>query len=945
MATANDGKSQVYRAILRWWEYIPKPVQYVWIITIYLVFWAILDEVALAFETAPEISVWYPPSALDFVLLLVFGLRYSPALLLNTVVHNYFVTGRNLDFVTLLIFNVVTTVGYAGASAVLLLKLQINPRLRTLRDISWFVGIVALAAPFIVALLQAINFARSGIIPWNKLLLYSLHYWAGDATGIAMLAPLLLVLLRRLPCIWAYREDPLVPAAKLRLPTSKEAFEGLGELLVLGVGIWVGYGAPKTANLDYTYFVFLPLIWIAVRHGFERATAAIFLINISVAVLVRTTYGQSNVLALQFGMMALAQTGLLLSAVSTDRMQAFANLRYSAQRLRILHELDRAISAVRWSQSVCEAWSKSIPPSASLPEIASAALHRIWQLVPCQGASIVIFDFEADEFMVLAVRMHSDLLQPGVRLPLAQFGDLDGLQRGEVNMVQDTLLFPLPQGAPSIVGENIRAYMNVPLIAQGELIGSLNLGKAQLGAFKPEQVEVAREVANLVAIAIQQARLFSRVEQQATRERSLNQISRTLNSSLDPNQILQEIAQLTGEYFSVDRVIIFAISNNQIQVLNEWRASEQVISVLELEVPLPEFANTFDFHYREVFHQPDVTQMQLTTRTQRRVQQAQILSVLSVPILIRDQLFGRLSLQTTSNRRRFTEEEIHLLERIADQAAIALYNAQSYERLEEAVKQRTQELEQEKLLSEAANRAKSDFMSNMSHELRTPLTSILGFSSILIEGIFGSLTIKQKQYIELISASGKHLLALINDLLDLSKIEVGREDLLLETIVVEEIANSCKLMVQERANNHGLQLIVDIAPDITTCVADQRRLKQILVNLLSNAVKFTDSGSVTLRINQTVDEIQFSVIDTGIGIAQADQATLFQPFHQLDSGLNRRYEGTGLGLALSRKLAQLHGGDITLESELGRGSCFTFHLPSNLVPEKESAEVESSFEF
>ncbi len=145
MATANDGKSHT-RAISRWWQYLPEPVRYVWIVTVYLIFWAILDKIALAFETTPEISVWSPASALNFVLLLVFGLRYSPALVLNTLVHNYVVTGRNLDFVTLLIFNLITTLSYAGASA-LLLKLGINPRLRTLRDLVWFVTIACLAAP------------------------------------------------------------------------------------------------------------------------------------------------------------------------------------------------------------------------------------------------------------------------------------------------------------------------------------------------------------------------------------------------------------------------------------------------------------------------------------------------------------------------------------------------------------------------------------------------------------------------------------------------------------------------------------------------------------------------------------------------------------------------------------------------------------------------------
>lgn len=149
----------------------------------------------------------------------------------------------------------------------------------------------------------------------------------------------------------------------------------------------------------------------------------------------------------------------------------------------------------------------------------------------------------------------------------------------------------------------------------------------------------------------------------------------------------------------------------------------------------------------------------------------------------------------------------------------------------------------------------------------------------------------------------------------------------METVVVEEVGYACLSLLQERCQQRGLQLNLAIAPDVSTCIADCRRLRQILVNLLSNAVKFTEDGSIALKIDQTAAEIQFSVIDTGIGIAQENQEAIFQPFHQVDSGLDRKYEGTGLGLALSRKLAQLHGGDITVKSELGHGSCFTLHLP------------------
>jgi signal transduction histidine kinase len=284
--------------------------------------------------------------------------------------------------------------------------------------------------------------------------------------------------------------------------------------------------------------------------------------------------------------------------------------------------------------------------------------------------------------------------------------------------------------------------------------------------------------------------------------------------------------------------------------------------------------------------------------------------------------------------------QIHRLERIADQTAIALYNAQTYKRLEQQVRERTQELEEEKQLSKIANRTKSEFIATMSHELRTPLTCILGFSRLLLDQVFGKLNQKQQEYLTAISASGNHLLELINDVLDLSKIEAGQEELTLETLLVEEICLDAVKLVRERAQKKGLQILVYIAPNITTCIADNHRLEQILVNLLSNAVKFTETGLVTLNVEKTADTILFSVIDTGIGISEAQQTILFEAFQQLDSGLNRQYEGTGLGLALCRKLALLHGGEITVKSKLLSGSCFTLHLP--IQPQDSSKTAQNS---
>jgi len=506
------------------------------------------------------------------------------------------------------------------------------------------------------------------------------------------------------------------------------------------------------------------------------------------------------------------------------------------------------------------------------------------------------------------------------------------LAKGEpvvINRIDGSTPFPVHGTAKNC---QVRALIITPLLYQQSFWGGIILHQCDREReWTADELSLVKTISTQCAIAIHQAQLFNQVQRQATREQTLNQISRTLNSSLDPEYILQEIVRLTGEYFSVERVIISRFEREQIQVLNEWRTNNQVVSMLDFKAPISGWPDLLDpnsdFCCRRAFHAPNYAEVPSTPTRLLQIQQMQTLSVLNVPIFIRDQLFGGIALHTTTSYRTFTKEEIQLLERIADQAAIALYNAQSYERLEELVQQRTQELEQEKLVSDAANRAKNEFLSNISHELRTPLTGILGFSSVLLEQIFGPLNAKQKQYLESINFCGKHLLELINDLLDFTKIEAGKEELNLEKLLVEEVGQACLSLFQETCFQRGLQLSLAIAPAVSTCIADRRRLKQILVNLLSNAVKFTDSGSVTLKIEQTAQEIKFSVIDTGIGIAPADRETIFQPFKQLDSGLNRKYEGTGLGLALSRKLAQLHGGDITLQSELGCGSCFTLHLP------------------
>jgi signal transduction histidine kinase len=291
-------------------------------------------------------------------------------------------------------------------------------------------------------------------------------------------------------------------------------------------------------------------------------------------------------------------------------------------------------------------------------------------------------------------------------------------------------------------------------------------------------------------------------------------------------------------------------------------------------------------------------------------------ALLGVPLVSEDEVIGVLAV-TSKTSGEFAPEIVRLLTTFATQSALAIQNARLFHELEAKSRQ-----------LEAASRHKSEFLANMSHELRTPLNAILGFSEVLAERMFGEVNEKQAEYLQDILSSGRHLLSLINDILDLSKVEAGRLELELARFHLPTALDNALTLVRERASRHGITLDLAVDPEIGEVVADERKVKQILLNLLSNAVKFTpEGGRVGVTTTAAEDVITIAVSDTGIGIPPTDQEAIFEEFRQVGHDDARKQEGTGLGLTLAKKFVELHGGRIGVQSQVGQGSTFTFTLP------------------
>jgi len=393
------------------------------------------------------------------------------------------------------------------------------------------------------------------------------------------------------------------------------------------------------------------------------------------------------------------------------------------------------------------------------------------------------------------------------------------------------------------------------------------------------------------------------------------------NSVADTAPVFEKILDSCQRLFATEQLGIFVAGSDALVHVAARRGSAVQAIAMTFPKPLDQTATGTVIRQRTTLHFPHAAQQRDAPPAVREiVEQIGDLSVAWAPMLWEDRGVGSIAVLRQPPKP-FGDDELVLLKTFADQAAIAIQNARLFRETQEKTRQ-----------LEVANRHKSEFLANMSHELRTPLNAIIGFSEVLTEQMFGEVNDKQMEYLQDIHSSGQHLLVLINDVLDLSKIEAGRMELEPSCFDLGLLLDNSLTLVRERASRHGLTVSLEVGAGLDEWVADARKVKQVVVNLLSNAVKFTPTGgSVTLSARRA-DEVgramaEISVADTGVGIAADDQALVFEEFRQARGDYLRKAEGTGLGLSLARRFVELHGGAIRVDSRPGQGSTFSFTLP------------------
>jgi GAF domain-containing protein/DNA-binding response OmpR family regulator len=497
-------------------------------------------------------------------------------------------------------------------------------------------------------------------------------------------------------------------------------------------------------------------------------------------------------------------------------------------------------------------------------------------------------------------------------------------------LIQESLSERLEEMGIELIGRTALSWLGVPLTVGDRMLGVMAVqSHTTPRAYDDHDRDLLTAIASQAAIALQNAHLFEETQRRATQLAAAAEVARDATAILDMDQLLDETVDLISAQFGFYHAGVFLVDDTREHAVLRAASSEGGQRMLERGHKLAVGKAGIVGHVaatgeprialdvgQDAFHLavPDLPDTG---------------SEMALPLISRGHVIGVLDVQSTEGAA-FTQEDVTTLQTMADQLATAIENARLFEEIQRTA-ERLRELD----------RLKSQFLANMSHELRTPLNSIIGFSRVILKGIDGPLTEVQRTDLQAIYDSGQHLLSLINNVLDLSKIEAGRMEIIFEDMDLREIIEGVMSTAVALVKGKPVELQQSIAPDLPTVRGDPRRIRQVLVNLVGNAAKFTEEGFIHVRAEASPTEVTIAVADSGTGIQPDKLGTIFEPFMQVDASTTRRAGGTGLGLSITRYFVEMHGGRIRVESRPGEGSTFYVMLPVEPPPLVQETDEES----
>jgi signal transduction histidine kinase len=611
----------------------------------------------------------------------------------------------------------------------------------------------------------------------------------------------------------------------------------------------------------------------------------------------------------------LAQAIASQIAVSMGSMQLFTEERRRAEMLNLINRASQELYAIL-----------DVP---NLLRKTATTIHEVF------GHEAVYVLLLSDDRQVLRVRASSvstkNLEMPNdFELPMNQ-----GLVGRAVRLGQTQIITDVRNDEDYLISgtyHGLQSCLIVPLRWNKQTIGAIDVLSTELNAFTELERDALETLANQISIALENARLYNQAQRRLLEQSIVYQIGQDLTAILDYNELVQAMVQHMNRALNASGCLVglHLLDENAVLVESDYRAPHHMYGTIGGitsgdKLPLDtRWAMSEAIRTRQpvAVYEDDRAVPEMARDLLKSLG---AYSQLILPMVSGDRVLGVVDWLDQHEGRIFSADDIRLAQTLVAQAAIAIENALLFRELDN----RAKELEE-------VNRLKSQFLATVSHELRTPMNSIIGFSETLLNNLYGELNELQASRMERIRVNGYNLLALIDDLLDISKIDAGKMELMTDRVNIREAVVAVTQGLEGQAVKQGLYLSIQVPKDLPPVHADPQRLRQIMTNLVSNAIKFTPRGSVTISGERVEWEgqsyVQTTVADTGIGISEPDQAIIFDEFRQADGSTTRTYGGTGLGLAITKKLVEMMGGSIWVESELGHGSRFSFILPIAAVP-------------